>query len=403
MLHVIESVGSTCTGCRACASICPKKCISFESREFGHLYPVVDTGACVSCGRCQETCPALMACEGDPFYGEAFAFQALDGNLLADSSSGAAFGVIASRWIEEGGVVYGSMWDRGCGARHTRVDSVDELGALRRSKYVQSSLEGVFDQIRNDFEAGRRILFAGVPCQVSAVKTVFRREGVPCRLTTIDLVCHGVPSAALFEDYLTWLQSKKRSEVVAYHSRDKKHSGWSCLGSVVLRRNGTVKEGALPANDPYVMCFGQGATFRSSCYTCAYANFTRVGDITLGDFWGAERLCLGFDLNLGLSAVLVNTEAGWELLASCKREARIVPVTFADVAKGNSSLIAPSLEPVTRRMLQEAYEKGGFSALANATSQAFRREAFTSRLKQLMPTGLKRMLKSVAGLADLYA
>lgn len=391
---MIGPVGKACTGCGACAAVCPKGCISFERREFGHLFPVVDETACVHCGSCRNVCPALAFQDAEPFIGESFAFQAFDRDLLADSSSGGAFGTVAARWVASGGVVYGAVWERGFGARHARAAEPRELAPLRRSKYVQSSLEGVYARISADLGTGMSVLFVGTPCQVAAVKAVCGRNASRGRLATIDLVCHGVPSAALFEDYVGWAESRAGVEMTAYASRDKVRAGWSYLGSVAF---GEAEAQVIRADDPYVVLFGQGAVFRPSCYTCSYACAARVGDLTLGDLWGAESLDLDFDLDLGLSAVLVNTNTGRELLDLCAGDARIVAVPFEDIARNNRNLVAASEVPVQRVALAEAYERGGFPELAGVTSRAFCREAAKNRVKQLLPTGLKRALKRAIG------
>ena len=222
---MIESVGSACTGCGACVSSCPKSCISMEERELGHAYPVVDAGACIHCGVCQRVCHALKPFEQGAFEGRSFAVQAIDERILADSSSGGAFSLLAEEMLGKGGVVYGSGWSRGKGAVHTRAASPRELPALRRSKYVHSDTTGIFELVRDDLAAEVEVLFVGTPCQVAALKAFLSRD--PKNLVTVDLVCHGVPSSAFFEEYLRWFEDRAGKPLVKYNSRDKSAAGWS--------------------------------------------------------------------------------------------------------------------------------------------------------------------------------
>lgn len=48
-----------CCGCTACASACPKNCISMQCDGEGFLYPVVDVDSCVNCGLCERVCTQL--------------------------------------------------------------------------------------------------------------------------------------------------------------------------------------------------------------------------------------------------------------------------------------------------------------------------------------------------------
>lgn len=48
-----------CSGCGACAEICPKKCITMKTDEEGFKYPYVDNSHCIDCGLCTKICPEL--------------------------------------------------------------------------------------------------------------------------------------------------------------------------------------------------------------------------------------------------------------------------------------------------------------------------------------------------------
>ena len=44
-----------CTGCGACANICPKEAIEMRKDSRGFLYPhIVDE--CIECGKCKSVC-----------------------------------------------------------------------------------------------------------------------------------------------------------------------------------------------------------------------------------------------------------------------------------------------------------------------------------------------------------
>ena len=57
MIYITDK--HNCCGCSACASVCPRQCISMQSDSEGFLYPVIDRNICVDCGLCEEVCPFL--------------------------------------------------------------------------------------------------------------------------------------------------------------------------------------------------------------------------------------------------------------------------------------------------------------------------------------------------------
>lgn len=65
--------------------------------------------------------------------------------------------------------------------------------------------------------------------------------------------------------------------------------------------------------------------FRHSCGICHFANLQRPSDITIGDFWGWERVDPHFNAdNKGVSLVLVNTRKGRLFLMRQKRGSTIL-------------------------------------------------------------------------------
>ena len=48
---------ANCSGCSACASVCPKECIKIEYNEDGFLRPFTDEKSCIHCDLCEKVCP----------------------------------------------------------------------------------------------------------------------------------------------------------------------------------------------------------------------------------------------------------------------------------------------------------------------------------------------------------
>lgn len=79
-----------CCGCSACASICPKRCITMEEDNEGFLYPKVDENTCVNCGLCEKVCNELHPYDKrEPL--KVFAAINKDEEVRLKSSSGGIF------------------------------------------------------------------------------------------------------------------------------------------------------------------------------------------------------------------------------------------------------------------------------------------------------------------------
>ena len=228
-----------------------------------------------------------------------------DDVIRKDSTSGGVFSLLAEDTLESGGVVYGAAFDGKLHLRHTACFSKEELWRFRGAKYVQSDLRGVYREIREHLKT-RPVLFSGTPCQVDGLYSYLGSR--PENLTTCDLVCHGVPSPGVWEDFIADVQKQKKKEVQTVRFRNKV-AGWKDSELTVLYGDGSVDSAPLYRTE-YGRAFGRSLFLRRSCYRCPYASMTRPGDFTMGDFWGLRPDELPEQQEKGVSLLLVNTPHG---------------------------------------------------------------------------------------------
>ena len=57
MISVAIKQKVNCSGCNACAEVCPKHCIEMVPDKKGFFYPKVDAVTCIDCGACEKVCP----------------------------------------------------------------------------------------------------------------------------------------------------------------------------------------------------------------------------------------------------------------------------------------------------------------------------------------------------------
>lgn len=297
---------SNCCGCTSCESVCPHKAITMIPDEQGFVYPNINPDLCTECKLCVKACPFITKpIRDDVFAQRLLGLRLRDKESLANSQSGGMFQVLASKFIEEGGIVYGVSFDNGLKkVRHIRVCDKESLVSLLGSKYVQSDLNGIYLKVANDLKAGNRVLLSGVGCQVAGLISFCKVRKIPMEgLLTVDLICYGVPSPKYFEDYLKYIEHTTGSKVDKYCFRDKIKFGWRDAGSSILLADGRK---IYPTRNFY-----ESVLHRRSCSKCPFTSFERSSDFTIGDFWGIEKVKSEWanDDN-GVSLVMINTLKG---------------------------------------------------------------------------------------------
>lgn len=291
-----------CTGCGACEKSCPVNAITMKANEKGFLYPEIDKEKCIQCKKCVAVCPVNEISVNETSK-VAYAFKRKDDDKRMESQSGGAFATIAEEIISQGGSVYGVALNETGKAVYKRVDSEKELSSLKGSKYVQAELGDTYIRVREDLKTGK-VLFSGTPCYVAGLKNYLKGENTE-NLLTVDLICHGVPSPDMYENHLIHLSERCGKNITDFNFRDKYQTGWH--GHM---ESYTDSEGTQIADNAYANIFYTDACLRESCYSCQYANTERVADISIGDFWGVEKVFPDMDDNKGLSLVLVNSGKG---------------------------------------------------------------------------------------------
>ena len=348
-----------CTGCGACAGVCPVKCIEMKPDENGFFYPAADLNVCISCRACERTCPLLQPAPGSRKLPEAYAAYSLDEDVRRQSSSGGIFSEIAQEVLSEGGAVYGAAYDDGCAVYHRAVEKPGDLDLLRRAKYAESRLGNTFPEIRERLERGQTVLFSGTPCQVAGLRAFLQKDYD--RLWCIDFVCHGVPSPAAWDRYIDYIgekdgESGRPSEI---NMRDK-ISGWSRYRySNVFRYPDGKEHRDISTQSLYMTFFINGCITRFSCGDCRFKGYGRASDITLGDFWGIWDIVPEMDDDQGISAVLIHTEKGREIWGRIRNRIRAREVSLEESSSQNPAMtVSAVLHSDREKILKVIREKG---------------------------------------------
>lgn len=291
-----------CTGCFACVDSCGKHALSAYIASDGHVYVSCDEAKCVLCHRCEKACPVVNDLEyssNNNKFSQPYSVRCTSESLYEKSTSGGAFVALAVQFVKDGGYVCGAIFE-GNHVKHIVSNKLEDIGRMQGSKYLQSSLDGVFREISLLLKQGQKVLFCGMGCQGAAMFSFFKNHKNRELLYIIDMICGGVPSYLLAKTFLE--NETNYKQIVGF--RRKGEYVLSCLNKdnyiEYLERR------TLP-----IVGFGTGLTNRYSCSDCHFTGIERLSDITIGDLWGSK-----YNDGFQRSVAIVHTDKGKLLLKS---------------------------------------------------------------------------------------
>lgn len=288
---------------------------------------------------------------------EVLAVKDTDAAALRRAASGGAFSVLARPIIAAGGIVFAARMDEEGTVRHSAARTLGDLPSFQGSAYVQSDLNGIFNQIAASVRAGIPTLFVGTPCQCASVlsylklKKAIRRLEDCGNLFLCDLICHGAPNNALFKAHQEWLSLKVGADDGIHSFRFRsKNKGWGLYYYYYYYKDGKKIEVCEPGEcDPYYSAFLRGESYRECCYRCPFSRPERLTDFTIGDYWGIESAHPGFFDAAGVSVVLLNSEKGRQYFYSqAASGCKYLVSDFESAAKSNHNLNKPTVRPSSR-------------------------------------------------------
>lgn len=332
-----------CFGCGACRGVCPAGAIRMERDREGFWYPVADPELCTGCGSCRAVCPGKEAPSGPE--GQAYALRCRDRELLKKSASGGAFSLLAEQILQQGGLVCGAVFGEDFRVQHVLSR---EISPMRKSKYVQSDICKVYGPMEEALNQGKQVLFAGTPCQCDGIRRYF--GGEQKNLILAALVCRGVQSPGLWEDYVNHLSRDGALEAYCFRDKRMKNDGHTVAWAAGGREQVCSME-----KDPFSRLYLKCITLRPSCYRCPYTRWELPFDLTIGDFWGAEKSHPELADGMGTSLVICRTQKGQALLEGIGDQARILPLSREEADQ--IALREPAKETILRKLLMQDFAR----------------------------------------------
>lgn len=371
-----KEVNVNCCGCAGCVETCPKNCIRMQTNQEGFYKAYFDEDLCIKCNKCVAICPMENEVKHD--IKNTYAAVSKNSEYYNRSSSGGVFSHVAIKVLEKNGVVWGCAYDKNMVPTHIYIDKISQIDKLRRSKYVQSNLNGAYNKVKEQLNRNIDVLFVGTPCQISGLLLYLGKKYD--NLFTIDIICHGVPSPKMFLSNIDYIKNKK-GELNYYDFRLKQDK--KCYAYTYTYKSGKVEVGEY-YKDVYFNEFYDMTSLNENCYKCPYSCIERTGDLTIGDFgWGVQHHDI-FKNYEDISCILVNTNNGKIMLEDIKEDMILEETKLEYILERNKNLLRPTIRPSYRNNIYGEINKKGYKKWANDYYHSIRYYKKTPLLKPLV-------------------
>lgn len=350
----------SCNGCQMCKEVCPVQAIKYEENIEGFWFPKVDYTKCTKCGCCVKKCPNKTKVQNEKKQPVVKAVWSKDKSIRLASTSGGLFFELAQAILDNGGYVEGCVYDADFkGAHQTIISSMDELGPLMVSKYVESSAEGIYPQVKQKLTTGKCVLFVGAPCQCAALYSFLGKDYD--NLIVADFLCRGANSPKAHRKYIEYLEKKYQGRIINLRSKDKRN-GWERFGQSAIFDNG--REYFQPhEKDLRVVAYHKGNLMsRESCLECKFKTLPRYSDITLGDFWGIKSEDVD-DIDCGVSLCFINSEKGQRIIEEIHDRIVSIDKMLEDAKAGNPAIYSSASCSSNRKEFLQNLDSDSFDRL----------------------------------------
>lgn len=282
-----------------------------------------------------------------------YAARLKDKDRLLKSSSGGIFWALAVTFLNRGDAVACTVYNNfKKEAEIQLITNLEQLDKAQGSKYMQSIPGDSFYLCVKWLErySSRKLLFIGTGCQAAGFRKFIETKKLMDRVIIVDLICHGSPSPKLWREYADALEQQNEGEIENVSFKDKRN-GWNAPYAYVK-----IQQKEIPITD-YVNLFYSGCILRPACHCCPYATTKRMTDLTIGDFWGIEKVMPDFFSSDGTSLVLIHTESGTQVFYEIEKWLDVRESSIKECLQPN--LIAATSQSERREWFWKLYAAHG--------------------------------------------
>lgn len=369
-----------CSGCAACATICPVSAITFKYNAEGFLYPQVDDSKCVRCLMCESVCAYKKDTQMPISERECthiYAAKSRNPDVLFQSSSGGIFTVLSDFFFEQNNAVVSCVYSyENDTVLFAFLNDETVRDKARGSKYIQAEVGDAFQNIIKWIvdNPDRSMLVVGTGCQMAGLDLLLKEKKIRDHVILVDLICHGAASSKLWKNFIHKIEYENGGHI-DYITFKNKRNGWESP-SVFAK----IKDKELSIK-PYADWFYMGWSLRESCYNCPYTRIDRNSDITIGDFWGIQNVMPDFYDKMGVSLVITHNENGENLFDSIKDKINYRESNRKDCLQPR--LCTPQSKPKNRDKFWYDMNKRGIEYCEKKYCEHYD-TPFTARIKKII-------------------
>lgn len=318
-----------CTGCGACAGVCPHNAIKLELNKFGYYAPKVNKKKCTNCEICVKICPGH---EFDYHQMHRNIFGQLPNNIalgptintycgytnddeiLKKAQSGGFVSTILIYALEKG-LIDGAIVSR----RKPNSQLEPETFIAKNREEILSAVGSIYHPIpaakilKDVASTPGKFAFVGTSCQIQGMRKaelVFPKTEEKIAFY-LGLHCLGVFTYHFQDQILSKIKLKKE-EVAYYRHRDKAWKGWPCDMRIIDNKETTYNLDAKFSRlhpRPFFTLW--------RCQLC-FDKANEFSDISCGDCRikteHKNLLQKGYDIKKGISEVVTRTNRGNKLV-----------------------------------------------------------------------------------------
>lgn len=297
-----------CSGCGACAGICPEKCLEMQFNEYGEYKPVL-VGTCNNSDLCLRVCPFMDGCPNEDdiandkfgdyegiqhtsetgYYLQCFAGHVVNEREWLAATSGGIITWLAKQLLIEK-EVSAVACVRGVDSEtklfdYCLISDPNKLEMCKKSRYYPVEVSSVIQDIKT---LNKKVLFIGLPCFIKAIHLARRHDPVlsKCIAYTIGLFC-GHLKTKHYAEYLSRSCGVNEKDICNVNFR-KKIPGTSA-GDYSFEVTTKDFTRDIPMRNIWAGSWSNNLFMLDACEYCDDV-MSETSDIAVGDAWLPEYI-----------------------------------------------------------------------------------------------------------------